>query len=395
MCSVLVSLPSGAGVVRAEHGLLVTGNIEDRRGTYLRDADPFHPVKAPVSRTQCVVGGLLPREAVSVEVVDDRGERVSAVTGQGAYAAILDQPNDGREPVVCCRDSAGQPVRRPWAADYPYRRVEDAEESCPACGAAQWDEYSPFENWRGGRGSKVNGTYVASPVVSCRVCGHEEAVGPIMRSAAPADEDEVARAESVARERVEQRAARWYADNLTLRAVTFPVYAVENWPAHIRGSSSHDDVLTELTIAHVDSGDTDVLDGEPRIEVTTSTDPHDRDELTVARDMLEHWVSPATDSRQIQGLSDAAIALWFSADARRRRAAVLNAARSDTQIAVGGRPTAFLTVTTPDGRWVAARRLEDLMVTITAHDLNPTTISIESIPDPAARLLGPKPAQPQ
>jgi hypothetical protein len=60
MRSVLVSLPSGAGVAQAEHGLLVTNDVEKGGGTYLPDADPFHPAQAWVSRTQCVVGGLLP-----------------------------------------------------------------------------------------------------------------------------------------------------------------------------------------------------------------------------------------------------------------------------------------------------------------------------------------------
>ena len=99
------------------------------------------PEKSWVSETQCVVGGLLPHGAMSAEVVDDRGERISAAVGAGAYAAMLEQPNHGDEPIVCCRDEAGRPVRRPWAADYPSRRVDDAEEPCPACGAINWDEY--------------------------------------------------------------------------------------------------------------------------------------------------------------------------------------------------------------------------------------------------------------
>lgn len=393
--SVLVSLPVGAGVVRTDDGLMVTGNVADGSGgTGLRDADPFHPVKAWVSPTQCVVGGLLPPGAVSADVVDDRGERVPAVTGQGAYAALLNQRNDGREPVVCCRDSAGRPVRRPWAADYPHHRVDDAKEPCPACGITDWDEYQPFENWRGGRGSRVDGTNIASPVVSCRICGHEQREGAIMRSAAPDGEDEAVRAERVARERAEHRVQRWYANTLTLRAVTFPVYAVENWPTHLRGSSSQNDALTELTIAHVDSEDADLLDSEPSIEVTTSTDPHNRDELTVARSTLERWVSTATDQQHSTELSDAAITLWFDAAARRRRAAALNATRSETQITIDGSPAPFLTLTTPDGRWVATRRHEDLTVTIAARDLNPATVSIEPVANRATMLLGPRPPQP-
>ena len=396
MHSVLVSLPSGAGVARAEHGLLVTDDVGEGglKGTYLRDADPFHPGKAWVSQAQCVVGGLLPPGAVSAEVVDDFGERVQAATGNGAYAALLDQPNSGREAVVCCHDSTGRPVRRPWAADYPHRRVDDAEEPCPACGATEWDEYVPFENWRGGQVNEANGTHIASPVVSCRVCGHEEAEGAIMRSTSPDDEDEVTRAERVTRDRTKQRVQRWYANELTLRALSFPVYAAEGWPAQIRGSSSHGGELTQLTIAHFTNDDADLVDREASIEVSTSIDPHDRHELAVARHVLEDWVSTTTDHRHAFELSDAAITLWFSAIDRRRRAAVARAARAETQITVDGSPATFLTLATSDGRWVAARRHKDLMITIAAHDLDPATLSIEPIPNPAATLLGPKPRQP-
>ena len=124
-----------------------------------------------------LIGGLLPPGAIGAEAVDDRGTRVAAAVGGGAYIAVLEQPDDGREPIVCCRDAAGQPVRRPWAADYPSVRVTNAEEPCPACGAIDYDEYTPFEDWRGGTGSKVDGTNVPSPIVSCRVCGHEEREG--------------------------------------------------------------------------------------------------------------------------------------------------------------------------------------------------------------------------
>ncbi|MEO9120621.1 MAG: hypothetical protein ABI355_16195 [Solirubrobacteraceae bacterium] len=331
---------------------------------------------------------------MGAEVVGNRGERVLAMIGAGAYAAVLDQPNDGREPVVCCRDEAGRPVRRPWAADYPSRRVVDAQEACPACGATDWDEYRPFEERRGGRGSKVDGTHVAGPVVSCRVCGHEEPEGGIMRLSSPDDEDEAAQAERVARWRDEQRVQRWYEGKLTLRAVTFPVYAVEGWAAQIRGSGSQGGELTELTIAHFESENADLLDSQPRMEVITSTDPHDRDEIAIARRRLEHWVNEATDHPLSPELSDAAITLWFCAADRRRRAAALGATRSETQITIDGSPASFVTLTTPGGRWVAVRRHDDLTVAIAAHDVNPSTVTIEPIPDPAARLLGPEPPQP-
>ena len=63
-------------------------------------------------------------------------------------------------------------------------------------------------------------------------------------------------------------------------------------------------------------------------------------------------------------------------------------------IRIDGTPQTFLTLTAPTGHWVAVRRHEDLVITIAAQDLDPTTITIDPIPDPAARLLGPKPPDP-
>ncbi len=91
--------------------------------------------------------------------------------------------------------------------------------------------------------------------------------------------------------------------------MTFPVYAAEGWPAQIRGSGSQGDALTELTIAHFESEDADLLDSKPRIEDITSTDPHDRDEIAITRRRLEQWVNHEIDRPHSPELSDAAITL--------------------------------------------------------------------------------------
>jgi hypothetical protein len=232
---------------------------------------------------------------------------------------------------------------------------------------------------------------VPSPIVVCRVCGHEEGEGAIMRFSSPDDEDETVRAERIARWRAEQRAQRWYANKLTLRAVTFPIYAAEGWPAQINGSGSHGDELTDLTIAHTETQDADLFDVRPRIAVTTSTDESHDDEIGVARQKLEQWVHDEIDHPHSPDLSDAAITLWFRAVDRRRRAAALAAVRSEAQITIDGTAAPFLILTTPSGRWVAVRRHDDLTVTIAARELDPATIIIEPIANPAARLLGPGP----
>jgi hypothetical protein len=127
------------------------------------------------------------------------------------------------------------------------------------------------------------------------VCGHEESEGSIMRFASPDDEDETTKTERIARHRAEARLHKWYSDTMTLRAVTFPIYAAERWPAQINGSGSRGDALTDLTIVHFETEDADLFDVRPRIEVTTSTEEPYHAEIAIARQKLEHWVHDDVD----------------------------------------------------------------------------------------------------
>ncbi len=312
------------------------------------------------------------------------------------YAAILEQPDDGHEPVVCCRDAVGDPVRRPISDEYARTPVGDAEEPCPACGAIAYEECVPTESWRGRR-SGPDGRMVPSPLVVCRVCGHQEIEGAIIRLSSPDGENETARAERIARARAEQRVQRWHGNKVTLRAVTFPIYAAEGWPAQINGSSSTDGELTGLTIAHTDSEAPELLDQRPRLQITTSrAEPHS-DELDNARHTLEGWIHDELTGgrRRSRAGSDAAITLAFRALDRRRHAVALAATRSQALIMIDGEAASFLTLTTTSGRWVAVRRHDDLTITITARDLDPASLTIEPVADPITRLLGPEPEEPE
>lgn len=389
MPDVLIELPGGEGVVRSDDGtLVVTGDVGGAGGQRLREGDRYGPVKTWLPGDRSLVGGMMAPGAVSVDVVDDAGVPVAAVVGAGAYAAVLEQPIDGHEPIVCCRDAAGRPVRRPLAGDYPCAPVPDAAEPCPACGAIDYEECRPTERWRGGSPGP-DGTTIPSPLVVCRRCGHEEAEGAMLRLVSPDDEPEEVRAARIARARAEQRVQGWYRNKITLLAVTFPIYAADGWPVQINGSGSRGDDLTELTIAHTDNEDADLSEESTRIEVTTSTDEPYASDLVTARRRLEHWVD--IDHPHVPDLSDAAITLWFAAMARRRRAAALTADRSDARIMIDGAPQPFLLLTGPGERWVAIRRHDDLTVTIAGRDLDPSGINLEPIADPAAHLLGPQP----
>ena len=183
-----------------------------------------------------------------------------------------------------------------------------------------------------------------------------------------------------------------YSDTLTLRGVTFPIYAAETWPARISGSGSDCDDLTELTIGHRAEENDDPF-AAPDVRITTSIrKPRDTD-LRRARRALEMWVPDDHNHPRSDGLSDAATKLWFAARRRHRRAAALGALQTEQMITIDGTPRPFLGLSTPTGRWVAVRRHGDLTMTIAAHDLDPITLTLEPIADPAARLLDPEPEE--
>jgi hypothetical protein len=394
--TVLVELPGGEGIVRRGDGVVVvTQDVHADRGLPLRADDIYRPVKTWLPDDRSLVGGILPPGSVSAEVVDDRGERVAAGVAGGSYAAALEQPNDGHEPVVCCRDGTGTPVRRPLPADYPSTPIDDADVPCPACGAIDYEELVPTEGCRGGTPGP-DGAVIPNPIVVCRQCGHEEREGTFFAVGAAShdDEHEAAREARVVRAREHARVGRWYSNMMTLRALTFPVYAAEGWPAVIGGSGSHGDRLTSLTINHYDTSDADPFDGDrSRLEITTSREdsPAD-DELHQARRTLHGWLQNNDDARSSwPEASHAAITLWLAARDRAARGKALDAVRSERLISIDGTPAPFLTLTAATGHWVAIHHHNDLIITIAASDLDPTLITMEPIPDPAARLLGPKP----
>ena len=395
MLTVLIELPGGAGVVCRDGGeIVVTHDVSDDRGRRLRGRDDYRPVQTWLDDVRSIVAGLLPPGAVSAEVVDDRGTRVAAAVGGGVYAAILEQPNDGYGAVVCCRDASATPVPRPLPANWTRTPVPDAEEPCPACGAIAYDEVLPTDGSRGGRGGHGHdGPLQPCRIVVCRHCGHEEGAGSALYGyTSPDDEDEATKAARIARHRAQARVQKWYSDVMTLRGVTFPVYAAESWPARINGSGSSGDDLTELTVGHHAESNDDPFT-VPDLRITTSIRQAHHTALHRARRALEMWVHDDNSHPLSDGLSDAATKLWFAARGRDRRAAAAGASQTKELITIDGTARPFLRLSTPTGRWVAVRRHGDLTITIAARNLDPSTLTLEPIPDPAARLLGPKPEE--
>jgi hypothetical protein len=327
--------------------------------------------------------------------VDDRGDRFAAAASGGAYAAVLEQPNDGHEPIICCRGASGSAVRRPLPDDYVSTPIGDADVPCPACGAIDYEECVPTELWRGGRPGP-GGTVIPTLIVVCRQCGHEEREGAFFAAVGPSeddDEDEAVGEARVARTREHARVGRWLANTMMFATLTFPVYAAQAWPAALGGSGSHGDRLTSLTVDHYHTPDADPFDGDrSRLEITTSREDSPVNELHQARQTLHHWLQNNDGARSSwPEASRAAITLWLAARERAARGKALDAVLSEQLISIDGTPAPFRTLTAATGHWVAIRHHNDLIITIAASDLDPTLITLEPIADPAARLLGPKP----
>jgi hypothetical protein len=396
MSSVLIQLTGGAGLLRrADGAVFISHDVGECRGQPLHGRDDYRPVQTWLDEARSVVAGLLPPGAVAAQVIDGRGTRVTATTGDGVYGAIIEQPNDGRGPIVCCRDQSGAPVPRPLPADWTRIAVTDAEEPCPACGAIDYDEVLPTDGSRGGQGGHGHdGPLRPCRIVVCRRCGHEEGAGSgLIRFRAPDDEDAGAKAARVARHRAEARVRNWHADRVTLRGVSFPIYAAESWPARINGSGSSGGNLTKITIGH-HREETDDPFRRPHLTVTTATDEHRNSMLHHAQHALEMWVHDDHNPPRTDGLSDAATKLWFAARRRERYAASLAATQAEKLIAIDGTPQPFLTLSAAGGRWVAVRRHEDLTITVAGRAVDLGTIRLEPVSDPAARLLGPEPEEP-
>ena len=396
MSTVLIELPEGAGIVRRDDGeIVLTHDVTEDWGQPLQPYDRYQPIRIGLGDQRMLLGGLLPPGAVSAEGVEATGLRKAAAVGGGAYAVIFEDGEHG-DPALGYRDAAGTFVRRPMPADYPHHPVIDAEEPCPVCGAIQYDEYFPSEEWRAGRGTKGTDTFEPSPLVVCRVCGHQEQAGGIFRFEQPddGDEDEAEREARMARIRAEQTVQRWYSNKIVLMAVTFPIYAAEGWPARINGSGSRGDDLTHLTVAHAETLPDSMFVRRPQIEVTTSIDPHQPSELAAARDAFARGIESSANQQPTDGLSDAALTLWFRASRRRNVAGSHAAPVSETEIRIDGTREPFLMVGTPNAQWVAVRRHGDLAITIEAWETDPEALTLEPIADPAARLLGPEPTEP-
>lgn len=241
-----------------------------------------------------------------------------------------------------------------------------------------------------------DGTAAPNPVVSCRVCGHEEPEATLLSVglAFPDKENDEKHSARLALARADQRRRQRLSTVATLRQTRFPTYGADGWPARLGGSGSRSGQVTEITIDHYDAPVPDPAAGDrPRLAITTKSERlHPEPALGDARKTLQSWIRRDQAAGGWPEASRAAVTLWLRAREREGRAAVLDAVRSAQPVIIDGTPTETLMLTTPRKQWVAVARPNALTVVVAARGVEPESLRLEPIADPPARLLEPEPA---
>ena len=384
-CEVLVAVEYGngrGGVVRDDDGQIWLSCSVDRiGGLRLCDCRPAYLV---LDDKRILHGGLLQSGAISAEVVNDHGRRVSAVAANGAWAVVLEHAVTGPvKVVVCSRDAQGRPVAPELPANSTRTAVSDTAELCPACGAVAWDEVRLTDQSRGPASGLEGGTEPTRLVV-CRICGHQERMVSVTRFEArqPQDAAEVVELTRVSKERQRAETMR------ILDQVRFPVYAVDGWPASFAGHGGRTEGLggpmthvKRVTVSHGSASP----GAMPNLQIETAISERERrSESALARAALQRWLYDGRDD--FWSRSDAALTLRHSARARERRDLAALAIVTDRLIEIDGSRQPFQYVEA-NGRWTAVRRSGTLTITVSGHTVMPGGLRLTPLADPARALL--------
>jgi hypothetical protein len=178
----------------------------------------------------------------------------------------------------------------------------------------------------------------------------------------------------------------WRAIEEGVRTQGFPIYVAPGRPTRISQSGSEDDGrLTSVTVAHFpcDNAKNPGPGLRPEFTVTTERDdPRTTGAPERAQLALRSWAPPEDSSRLRTDVSHAANALRHRAPGRDDHAAALNAVQSERTIEIAGQPVSALMLTTATGGWAVAASHNDLAITITGRDREPTSLTLELVADP-------------
>jgi len=349
---ILVSLryDGGLAAVYRDAGRVWLGVRPDGAARFGGTSLDTRPGQVGVGGRRMVVGGLLPPEA-SVAMV----EGVRAATGDGAWIALVGVALMDHEPAVRYEAGDGTIVRHELPAGWPREPVADADEPCPACGAATWERVTPRDDSRGTNGDEP------APVIACTRCGHEVSEGAWY---APAPRG--LKALRRRRRRVPPPPPHLPAFPPVAEA-GFPVYGLAGAEPEVSGyGSSPDAGVHTMRIRH----DGVVVTTRMRRAAFLEAD----DEAASALASVIHDAEPWDWGRG----SDAARALRIHA---RRRAVAARVARAEpfaVELPVDGEPVRFEGFREPAG-WAAVGGTAHVLIVIAAHGTTPEAIALRRL----------------
>jgi hypothetical protein len=359
---ILVSLRYANGVAavyrEADETWLGAGPAEDEGdvgslGGMLLDSGPG---RVGIGGGRWAAGGLLPPGA-SDAVVEGR----RAVTGHGAWIALVDAPGPHYEFAARYEARDGTIVRPPLPANWAREPVRDADEPCPACGAVTWERVTPTDDSRGTQGPP-GGPMQPSAVVVCTRCGHEVGegawYGPGSGGRAPW------RRWRAVRQRRKLR--RHMPEPPALHDVGFPVYALAGAAAEEGGHGWDREGMHSVTMRH---------DG---VEVTTRALRHafteaGEESVRALRSVIEE-ADPLDWGRG----SHAARALRIHAHARAVAARAARAEPFAAELPVDGESVRFAAVRDPAG-WAAVGETNQVRIVIAARRVAPEAIVLRRL----------------
>jgi hypothetical protein len=358
---ILVSLRYDGGVAAVyrdgRETWLGTGPVEDEGDTASLGGmllDDRHG-QVGVGGGRWAVGGLLPPGAADAVVEGQRG-----VAGHGAWIALVDAPGPFYEFATRYEAEDGTIVRPPLPAGWAREPVPDADEPCPACGAATWERVTPTDESRG-TGGPLGGPTEPSAVVVCTQCGYEVGEGSWYGPGASGGRAPWRRWRA---SRQRRKLRPHLPEPPPLADAGFPVYALAGAAAEASGSGWDREGLHSMTLR------------QEGIEVTTRARRHafteaDEECLIALRSMIED-ADPLDWGRG----SHAARALRISAHFRAVAARAGRAEPFAVELPVDGAPVRFAAVRDPAG-WAAVGDTAEVRIVIAARRVAPEAVALE------------------
>jgi hypothetical protein len=345
---------SWLGAARAGHD----GDITPRGGTLL----DTRPASFGVGDRRTVVGGLLPPGASHAVV-----EGTRAATGNGAWIALVDALGLGYELVARYEAGDGAIVRPSLPVGWAREPVPDADEPCPACGAATWERVTPTDNSRGS-GGPLGSRPRPTAVIVCVRCGHEVGEGTWYGSGG-SNPGALRIPWSPLRP-----VRRWW----SLRSLRpgrakanhkldFPVYALIGADAEPAGQGSGPDGVHSLTMR------------QRQAEITTHALRHAPFEAVEESAHALTSVIQNTEPLEWGHGSNAARALRIRAHGRAIAARVARAESFVVDLPVDDAAVRFTGLRDPAG-WAAVGETTEVRIVIAASRIDPETLVLRKLP---------------